>query len=385
MREYTVWTLILPFLLIVGCKNGPGGSIDTRVESASITGHIVADQTWSGEIHLTGDVWIDSGVTVTVEPGTTIRVAANSDDQHAGGSGIVDELTTDDPTTLDDYGKSHIGINVYGRLIAIGTPDAVIQLTSDAVSPSQTDWHGLWFREGSTGDLEYVTIEWVHTGPAAHGTDNVSVQHCTVWHTFWGALHAFQCSPIFEYNILDDIGHEAIDTHKASPIVRHNHISHARTGVVLNFHAGTPIIFENNTVRDCGAMMQLQENAWARILGNTFYGSSETGGPWTYGAFKLSSESPSSGVGLADNVNVDIVQNRFENIPRSPLFYERIGPNMGIGHTTNVPEPFEIGPGPVRIYVDQNAFVNCGDISTINPATGTHWQNFTVTESNTYE
>ena len=54
--------------------------------------------------------------------------------------------------------------------------------------------------------------------------------------------------------MLDDIGHEAIDTHKAGPTVRHDHIGFARPGGI-NFHTGTPVIFENNTVQDCGTMI----------------------------------------------------------------------------------------------------------------------------------
>jgi hypothetical protein len=356
-----------------------------RVENASISGRITEDQTWSGVIDVTGDVEIDPRATVTIEAGTIVRMAANTDDQHGGGSGIVDEMTAEDPTTLDAFGTSRIGIVVLGRLFAVGTPDAVIQFTSDAAAPSPTDWDGLWFMEGSVGVLKYALVEWVHTGPAAHGATSFSVSHSTVRHTFWGALHAFQCSPLFEYNVLDDIGHEAVDTHKASPTVRFNEISHARTGVVLNNHGGTPVVFEGNTVRDCGRMMELQENAWAEIRGNTFLGSEDTGGPWTYEGFALTSASPSSGIGLADNVTVDIVENRFEGFQWITLIYERVGPNQGIGHTTTEPEPFDIGPGPVRILVDANTFVNCAEIDTTNPETGEPWQNFTVTEGNTYQ
>jgi len=78
--------------------------------------------------------------------------------------------------------------------------------------------------------------------------------------------------------MLDDIGHEAIDTHKAGPTVRHDHIGLARPGGI-NFHTGTPVIFENNTVQDCGTMIRLQGNPWARIQGNTFQGSENTAGP----------------------------------------------------------------------------------------------------------
>ena len=58
--------------------------------------------------------------------------------------------------------------------------------------------------------------------------------------------------------MLDDIGHEAIDTHKAGPTVRHDHIGLARPGGI-NFHTGTPVIFENNTVQDCGTMYDYRE------------------------------------------------------------------------------------------------------------------------------
>lgn len=69
----------------------------------------------------------------------------------------------------------------------------------------------------------------------------------------------FSALPLFEYNRLEDIGHEAIDTHKASLTIRYNHISRARTGVVINFHAGTLVVFENNTVRDCGARFKYRK------------------------------------------------------------------------------------------------------------------------------
>ena len=172
--------------------------------------------------------------------------------------------------------------------------------------------------------------------------------------------------------MLDDIGHEAIDTHKAGPTVRHDHIGFARPGGI-NFHTGTPVIFENNTVQDCGTMIRLQGNPWARIQGNTFQGSENTAGPWAYGDSTLTSESPSSGVGLSDNVEVGIVWNRFGGIPGLLLFYKHVGSKMRIGHTTDMPEPFGIGPGPVRIYVHENTFVNCGNISTRKPGTGWPW------------
>ena len=49
------------------------------------------------------------------------------------------------------------------------------EMTVDVVALSHTAWNGLWFWEESVDELEYASIEWVYTGPAMHGTDNVSV------------------------------------------------------------------------------------------------------------------------------------------------------------------------------------------------------------------
>jgi hypothetical protein len=47
-------------------------------QSTKITtsGHITSDEIWSGTVHITGEIFIDEGVTVTILPGTTILIAA---------------------------------------------------------------------------------------------------------------------------------------------------------------------------------------------------------------------------------------------------------------------------------------------------------------------
>ena len=187
-------------------------------------------------------------------------------------------------------------------------------------------WWPCHTRPGTaSGSGKRVSMNW--STPQLSG----SIQDllCTGRTTFLLALHRkayvlgwSACVSMFSrlrYDMLDDIGHEAIDTHKASPTVRHNHISCARTGGI-NFHTGTPVIFENNRVQDCRIMIQLQGNAWPRIQGNAFQESENTDEPWIYGDFTLTSESPSSGVGLSDNVEVEIVWNRFGGIPGPLLF-----------------------------------------------------------------
>ena len=355
--------LLLFFILISGCVK----EIE-ETQKITTSGIITKDEIWSGEIHITGDITVPEEITLTIMPGTNIYVKANYDDTGIGEGHIIDEVTDIDPSTLPEYTQTHIKFNILGSLNAVGNPDNYIIFTSDAKEPYNTDWDGIIFEESSQGELKYVIVEWVHTGPALHGTDNVKISHSIIRHTFWGGLHAFQNSPVFEHNVLDDIGHEAFDTHKASPIIRYNNITHARTAVVFNYYdldTKKPLIFENNIIKDSSSIAQLQENAYAIFKNNKFIGSNDTGGPWHYKGFTLDSQEHTRCLGLADNVNVEIVNNEFVNIRGPPICYEKIGPNMGIGHTTKTPEPFNIS-GPVKILIKNNFFDKHLDEETLN-------------------
>jgi len=394
-----VMVVLSLFILVSGCvqqenyANDFNNSIDVQKEtvrspveitSANKSGTILIDEVWSGTIHVTGDIHVPHGVTLTIVPGTVVQVQANYDDTGIGGEHIIDEATNIDPSATSEYTKSHISFNIRGTLIAVGRSEKKIIFTSDADSPYNTDWDGMTFESTSSGELKYCIIEWVHTGPALHGTDDVKISHSEIRHTFWGGLHAFQNSPVFEYNVLDDIGHEAFDTHKASPIIRFNNISHTRTALVFNYYdinTGDPLVFENNIIRDSSNLAQLQENSKAIIRNNEFIGSNDTGGPWHYKGFTLSSGTHSEGIHLADNVDVEIIGNSFTNFEWSAINYERIGPNQGIGHTTNLPEPFEIGDNPVKILIKDNHFDNSLDEEWLNELEET-WQNVEVVNNN---
>ncbi|MBI2976944.1 MAG: hypothetical protein HYY33_08335, partial [Chloroflexi bacterium] len=57
----------------------------TPVVNVTRSGEIKHNEIWRGEVHLTGDIRVPKGVTLTIEPGTTVYLAAFQDDQHQGG------------------------------------------------------------------------------------------------------------------------------------------------------------------------------------------------------------------------------------------------------------------------------------------------------------
>lgn len=341
-----IFILFLILVFLAGC---------TKEKGITTSGIILADETWSGNITITGDITIMSSATVTVLPGTNVHVAANQDDRNTGGEHIIDELTKDDPSATEQYTKTHTSISVLGELVSVGTKDKWIAFTSNASNPYNTDWDGIIFNPGSKGEMKYTIVEYTHTGPALHKTDDVIISHCIVRHTFWGGLHAFENSPVFEYNVLDDIGHEAFDTHEASPIIRHNNISHARVAMVINNYKDKQVIIEDNYLYDNNHLLALQDNAYAVIRNNRFSASNDTGGPWHYKGFTLDVQDYGEGFNINDNANIEIYNNTFEGFINPVFNYELIGPNKGVRHTTNAPEEYEI-KGPVQIRIENNYF-----------------------------
>jgi len=119
--------------------------------SATTSGRLTQDETWSGNLLLTGDVEIPPRITLTVQPGTTVRFTAQSDDQHG-----PDEYAPLDPTT---YPATMIHVLVRGALDARGTALEPITFTSSSETPGELDWQSIMIEDAGTATLEHVVIE----------------------------------------------------------------------------------------------------------------------------------------------------------------------------------------------------------------------------------
>ncbi len=120
----------------------PVNQISFSIDSSVITtiGTISTDQTWSGIVRLTGDVYVPEGITLIILPDTTILFPALRDDTNSGNNSSLTELIID------------------GSLIAEGSETQPILFTSDAATPQKGDWLAI---EGS-GSLyiDYATMEY---------------------------------------------------------------------------------------------------------------------------------------------------------------------------------------------------------------------------------
>jgi hypothetical protein len=132
-------------------------------------GHILQDEVWRGEIHIIGDIFVDEGVTLTIEPGTVVRIAANQDVENLFDwpfdmkIGIQNEVNNINGVHLNEPYRDaghHISIRIAGTLQAVGTPEQMITITSDSPNPGIYDWNHFEFAHGilSYGVVEYYRV-----------------------------------------------------------------------------------------------------------------------------------------------------------------------------------------------------------------------------------
>ncbi|MFH0846723.1 MAG: right-handed parallel beta-helix repeat-containing protein [Chloroflexota bacterium] len=218
-------------------------------------GRIRWDETWKGEIHIVGDIIVEQGYTLTIEPGTKVLVAANSDVENLNTDpfnmqiGIRQEQAGEDPfyrgvhfgEPYRDEGN-HISILILGTLHAVGTPEQMITITSDSSNPGTYDWNHFNF---SNGILSYCTVEYYRClGPS----DDTEVSYNTLRHAGETCVVAYS-SVVIEHNTMSYAGHEVIGTQDYCPTIRFNHIGPNPEHVGIHVEGSSQII--GNTIMEC--------------------------------------------------------------------------------------------------------------------------------------
>ncbi|MBI2996015.1 MAG: right-handed parallel beta-helix repeat-containing protein [Candidatus Melainabacteria bacterium] len=219
----------------------------------NISGEINEDQIWSGNIHVTGDIWVNRGVTLTILPGTVIKVSAFSDDQHGGKDHPHDPPFPNDPDRIETKSTQII---IDGSLNAIGTPDKRIVFTSDSENPTTYDWDGLLI---SRGKLKYAIIEYARYNNIQESS-NVVIANSIIRNALECCLcigHAKPVSPRILNNEIYNCGHEGIDYAGGSALIEGNY-----------FHLENPEIQPNPTIGRNGIIVY--KNAYPIIKKNTF-------------------------------------------------------------------------------------------------------------------
>jgi parallel beta-helix repeat protein len=136
-------------LLLAGCLASPVAPV-TPAEPRDIAGILRGETVLDGEILFSGDVLIPAGSTLTLRPGTRVRVK-------------VSESTRIDP----EYLSPATELLVRGTLNILGTPEApVVFLATDAPASVADDdplWAGI-ILDGAAGTLRHLQLSRAETG-----------------------------------------------------------------------------------------------------------------------------------------------------------------------------------------------------------------------------
>lgn len=224
---------------------------------------LVGDQIWSGEKLITGDVFIEGNLTIL--PGTIVRFVVG-DDQHSGEEIKADGFNDLDPTRLLEYEKTHSGLYVAGKLIAIGTPDEKILFTSAAKEPNYADWVSIGFG-GDGSIIEYSIVEWSRNSiTPGRNQPNTIIRNNVIRNTFWGGIGAgFSGAHIYN-NEIWEAGHEGIDVQGGNPIIENNVIYDSHSGIVIL--KGSAMV-RNNTMINVGDGIYVDDRATPTLENNS--------------------------------------------------------------------------------------------------------------------
>lgn len=198
-----------------------------RVVDAERYGYITADEIWSGIIRVTGDIIVSRGAKLTIEPGTTVLVAANSDRDNLitipfmlkkgvyRGEAFRDQYIHQGEPYEDE--GNHITIWISGELEAVGTADEKIAIRSDSPSPGRYDWTRLHVENGT---IAYAKISEYRGLGLKSGTSIVNSE----LYNSGGCLICIHDSSdiLIENNWLHDSSHEIIDIWNSSPTIVNN-------------------------------------------------------------------------------------------------------------------------------------------------------------------
>ncbi|MBI5142626.1 MAG: right-handed parallel beta-helix repeat-containing protein [Nitrospirae bacterium] len=160
--------------------------------AAEVSGVITADAKWSGEIVMTGDLYVVEGVSLTIEPGTTVRVKKS-------------ESTKTDP----EYLSSLTELLVRGRLVAEGTAEKPIAFLPDSDAAEKEHWAGIIIDRGAA-----------------------SFRHCRIESTETG-VYAIQSSPAIDSATITKNAYGVISQGESSkPVIINSRISGNAVGIM---------------------------------------------------------------------------------------------------------------------------------------------------------
>lgn len=222
-----------------------GGCTSTPPPPASDGGR---EWSWNGRYRIDSFMEVPEGVTLRLAPGTVLEFAYED---------------------RDGDGNGDNGLHVRGRIVAAGTEEAPVLLTSAEKEPRPGDWAGLLL-DNSRGNLfEFSTIEYARHALHAHFSEGTITRSRLVRNIEGTRLgdSRFEIS----YSIISHNESKGLNFRACANHIHHNRITANGTGIFL-FETDTESVIEKNNIHG--------NEGWDFRLGDFYEGGMTLRGNW---------------------------------------------------------------------------------------------------------
>lgn len=272
------------------------------VSNASRFGIIFRNERWSGEIHVTGDIWALPGTTVIVSPGTKI-IVDNGDRFNLdwlpwhliSGLNVAKERFGVENGEFFWDERRKISIH-FSRLFAMGTKEMLIELRSNTPRPgSPYDFNDISFDSGILGYVRASNYRRLIVG------NDTTIRDDRFENTAECAICADYSSPTIINNTFSQSIREYIEVSGGSPKISDNLFMASKgKGIVIDPKGlGSPVISHNDFEMPQQVAVELTS------------GSEEQGGVVSFNEF-----SGGTTITLPCDSRIKILQNQIEGVIR---------------------------------------------------------------------
>lgn len=270
---------------------GPSGT--------SVSGRISTHTTWStagSPYFVVGNILVDEGVTLTIEPGATIKFSVGT------------------------Y------LRIDGTLEAEGTSSNKIIFTSNKTTPSAGDWQYIKFADSSVDAscvVKYCEIKYAEYGIYC---DNASptISYSTISYNSNRGIYIPNGSPTISNNTISNNGYNGIDIGNGTPSISNNTISYNNEGITT---WDSPLI-ENNTISNNTTGIRVNEGN--PPIRNNVISNNEKGihNSNSWGTLSISNNSISNNsYGIYASASVSVGRNTISNNSRG-IYLGGYGPHL---------------------------------------------------------
>ena len=230
-------------------------------DNTTTSGVLTYNETWSGKVHVTGDIVVPKGITLVIEPGTIITFTPNSSDNDVR------------LPVLDKLGVNKCNLIVKGNLRIEGEKDNKVvmgELIHDVNGQTTISWDGVIFEGTNVSSvINYTEIRYAHIAVTLTDSSTPRITNSTIANNDVGIVTFDLSAPRIDSNKIHGNRLWAIICYDYSfPMISHNTIKGSEVGIGCE-DSSSPII-QYNRFSDNSVDILTQDSSNPARVGNIF-------------------------------------------------------------------------------------------------------------------